>query len=70
MELIKESRDLIAFMTCFRFMWTTILAQSAINLVAQFLKIVLKILALYLRDQAKPFLNNVRVEKQNVNYNN
>lgn len=46
------------------------LAQSATNLVAQFIKIVLKILAPYLRDGAKLFLDDIRVKRPKTIYNN
>lgn len=48
----------------------TTLLESAINLVAQFIRIGLKILTSYLQDQAKPFLNNVGVKKPKTKYNN
>lgn len=49
-------------MTLLSFMRMTTLAQGAINLVAQFVKIVLKIFALYLQDQAKLFLDNMGIK--------
>ena len=39
-------------------------------MVAQFVKIVLKILTPYLRDQTKPFLDNVGVKRPKTTYNN
>lgn len=47
----------------------TILAQGTINLVAQYIKIVLKILALHLQNQAKFFLNDIQVKKLKTIYN-
>ncbi len=49
-ELDDESRDLTAFMTPLGFMRMTTLPQGATNSVAQFVTIVLKILASHLRD--------------------
>lgn len=49
-ELDEESRDLLGFMTPFGLMQMTTLAQGATNSVAQFVRIVLKILALHLHD--------------------
>ena len=69
-ELDEESRDLTAFMTLLGLMRMTMLAQGATNLVIQFIKIVLKILALHLRDRAKPFLNDVGVKRPKTIYNN
>lgn len=47
----------------------TILAQGATYLITQFVRIVLKILAQYLRDQAKFFLDNVGVKEPKTTYN-
>lgn len=49
-------------MTLLGLMRMTILAQGATNSVAQFVKIVLKILAQHLRNRAKPFPDDVRVK--------
>ena len=48
----------------------TTLSQSATNLVAQFVKIVLKILAPLLQDQAELFLDNVKIKEPKTKYNN
>ena len=55
-ELDEESRDLTAFMTLLGLMRMTTLPQGATNSVAQFVRIILKILALHLRDFANFFL--------------
>ena len=69
-ELDKESRDLTTFMTLFRLMQMTTLAQVTTNLVAQFVKIVLKIWAPHLQDQTKPFLDIVGIKEPKTTYNN
>lgn len=69
-ELDKESWDLTVFMTPLNLMWMTTLPQGATNSVAQFAWIVLKILAPHLQDQAKPFLDDVRVKGPKTKYNN
>ena len=69
-ELDKESRDLTAFMTPLGLMRMTTLAQGATNSVAQFVRIVLKILAPHLRDRAKPFLDDVGIKGPKTTYNN
>ena len=69
-ELDEESQDLTAFMTPLGLIRMTTLPQDATNLVAQFVRIVLKILALHLRDRAKFFLDDVGVKKQKSKYNN
>ena len=62
-KLDEASRDLTAFMTHLgRFQMIT-LAQGATNSVAQFVRIVLKILATHPLDQAKRFLNDVGVKR-------
>lgn len=47
-----------------------ILPKSTINSIVQFVWIVFKILAPYLWDQAKLFLDNVEVKKPKTKYNN
>ena len=69
-ELDEESRDLTAFMTPLGLMQMTTLAQGATNLVTQFVRIVLKILAPHLHDQAKPFLDDVGIKGPKTTYNN
>ena len=48
----------------------TTLLQGINNSVAQFVQIVFKILASHLQDQAKPFLDDVRVKGPKTKYNN
>ena len=69
-ELGEESRNLTAFMTPLGLMQMTTLAQGATNSVAQFVRIVLKILAPHLRDRAKPFLDDVAIKGPKTTYNN
>ena len=69
-ELDEESRDLTAFMTPLGLMRMTTLAQGATNSVAQFVRIVLKILAPHLRDRAKLFLDDVGVKGPKITYKN
>lgn len=47
-----------------------ILFHRATNSVAQFIQIILKILASHLQDWAKPFLDNVKVKGPKTKYNN
>ena len=69
-ELDKEFRDLTAFMTPLDLMRMTTLPQGATNSIAQFVRIVLKILAPHLRDRAKPFLDDVGIKGPKSKYNN
>ncbi len=57
-------------MTPLSLMRMTTLTQSATNSVAQFVRIVLKILAPHLRDQTKLFLDDVGVKRPKTTYNN
>ncbi len=57
-------------MTSLGLMQMTTLAQGATNSVAQFVKIVLKILAPHLHDRAKLFLDDVGVKESKTIYNN
>ena len=57
-------------MTPLGLMRMTTLAQDATNSVAQFVRIVLKILASHLRDRAKPFLDYMGVKRPKTTYNN
>lgn len=69
-ELNEESRDLIVLMTPFGLILIKILAKSTRNLIAKFIRIVLKILASYLRDPTKLFLNNMRIMGPKTTYIN
>lgn len=46
------------------------LVQGTINLVAQFVKIILQILTSHLRDWTKLFLDHKRVKRPKTTYNN
>lgn len=69
-KLDKKSRDLTTFMTSLGLMRMIILPQAVTYLVVQFVKILLKILAPYLHDQVKLFLDNIEVRKLKTKYNN
>ncbi len=57
-------------MTPLDLMRMTTLPQGATNSVAQFVRIVLKILAPHLQDRAKLFLDDVGVKRSKTKYNN
>ena len=69
-ELDEKSRDLTAFMTSLGLMQMTTLPQGATNSVAHFVRIIFKILAPHLQDQAKPFLDDLGVKGPKTKYNN
>lgn len=66
----KSLRDLTVFMTPLGLMQITILVQGAINLIAQFVRIVFKILVPYLHDWAKLFLDDIKMKEPKTTYNN
>lgn len=57
-------------MTSLGLMQITILVQGATNLIAQFVRIVLKILVPYLHNWAKLFLDDVKIKGPKIIYNN
>ena len=69
-DLDELSLELTSFMTLLGLMRMKILPQSAINPVAQFIQIVLKIFAPHLQDRAKLFLDDVGVKEPKTKYNN
>lgn len=70
MTRLKESRDFTKFMIPLGFMRMTTLAQGATNSVAQFIRIVFKILAIHLQCRAKLFLDNMGVKGPKTTHNN
>lgn len=63
LELANKCQDLTIFMTLFWLIQMTTLAQIATNFVSQYVKIVLKILAHHLQNEAKLFTDDVKVKK-------
>jgi hypothetical protein len=69
-ELKRQSRDLIAFMTFIKLLRMTILSMRIINSVAQFVRIVMKILIDYILDVARSFLNDIKIKTSKTKYDN
>jgi hypothetical protein len=69
-ELNRQSRDLIAFMTSIELLRMTILSMRAINSVAQFVRIVMKILIDHILDVARSFLDDIEVKSSKTKYDN
>jgi hypothetical protein len=69
-ELNRQSRDLTAFMTSIELLRMTILSMRAINSVAQFVRIVMKILIDHIFDVARPFLDDIEVKGPKTKYDN
>ena len=68
-ELDIRSQDMTAFMTPLGLLRQTTLPQGATNSVAQFVRIVTKILQDYIPDICLLFLNNIRVKSPTTTYN-
>jgi len=64
-----KNRDFIAFIISYKLLKITPLSQNAINLVAQFVKIVIRIFK-NLLDKYCLFVNNIDVKKFKSNYDN
>jgi hypothetical protein len=69
-ELNRQSRDLIAFMTIVELLRMTILSMRAINSVAQFVRIVMKILIDHILDVARSFLDDIEIKSSKTKYDN
>jgi hypothetical protein len=69
-ELNRQSRDLIAFMTFIELLRMTTLSMRAINSVAQFVRIIMKILIDYISDVARSFLDDIEIKNSKTKYDN
>lgn len=69
MELDKLSRDLTAIMTDLGLLRQCTLLQGATNSVAQFVRVVLKILRDHIPHRALPFLDDIGVKGPRIRYN-
>ena len=69
-ELDVKSRDLTSFQTPIRLLQMTTLLQGATNSVAQFVRIVTKILEDLIPEDCLPFLNNISVKGLLSTYDN
>jgi hypothetical protein len=63
MTLNKKNRDITTFMTFIKFYRMTILSQKVINFVAQFCRIMTKILKEHISRTARQFVNDFEVKK-------
>jgi hypothetical protein len=69
MTLNKKSRDMTTFMTFIEFYRITTLSQKVINLIAQFCRIVTKILEEHISRTTRQFVNDFEVKKTKIWYN-
>jgi hypothetical protein len=69
-ELNRQSRDLIAFITSIKLLRIIILSMRVINSVAQFVRIVMKILIDHISDVVRFFLNDIEIKNSKTKYDN
>ncbi len=69
LSLIEKCRDMIAFMTSFDLMRMTTIFMKTINFVIQFVRIVNKIIADHVFYHAFSFVNNIKIKKSKITYN-
>jgi hypothetical protein len=69
-DLNRQSRDLIAFITSIKLLRMIILLMRAINSVAQFVRIIMKILIDHIFDVARSFLNDIEIKNSKTKYDN
>jgi hypothetical protein len=69
-ELNRQSRDLIAFMTFIELLRMIILSMKTINSVAQFVRIIMKILIDHILDVARSFLDDIEIKSLKTKYDN
>ncbi len=68
-SLTKIYWNLIVFMTSLRLLWQTTLSQDVINFVAQFIRVIIKILK-HLLEICRSFLDDIEVKKLKTIYDN
>ena len=68
MNLNRLSRDLTTFMTFIELLRMIILSQKITNSVAQFVRIIMKILKNHISDVARSFLNDINVKDSKTKY--
>ena len=69
-DLIKECRDLTIFQTLIELLRMTRFSQDAMNSIAQFVWVVIKILTAHITARCRLFLDDVRVKKVKNIYEN
>jgi len=69
MSFASKNRNFIAFITSLELLRIIHLSQNTTNLVAQFVKIVIRILK-YLLNKCCLFVNNINIKEFKSNYNN
>ena len=67
--LDKRDRDITVIYTPLKLLYQTILLQEALNSVAQFVRIISKILKSISLNAVRVFLDNIRVKEPKTKYN-
>jgi hypothetical protein len=70
LSLIEKYRDMIAFMISFDLMKMITIFMNAINLMTQFVRMIHKIIVDHVFHHAFLFVNDIKVKKSKIMYNN
>jgi hypothetical protein len=70
LSLIKKCRDMIVFMTSLDLIKMITIFMSAINSMTQFVRIINKIIIDHVFHHALSFVNDIKVKKSKITYNN
>jgi hypothetical protein len=70
LSLIEKCPDMIVFMTSFDLMRMITIFMSAINLMIQFVRVINKIIVDHVFHHALFFMDNIKVKKSKITYNN
>ena len=68
LTLNVKSKDITAFITPLSLLKMTTLLQGAINLIAQFIRVIITILKDLFLAIAMPFIDNIKVKRLYINY--
>jgi hypothetical protein len=69
LSLIEKCRDMIVFMISLELMRMIIILMRAINSVAQFVRMINKIIVDHVLHHALSFVNDIEVKKSKITYN-
>jgi predicted RNA methylase len=69
LSLIEKCRDMIVFMISLELMRMIIIFMKAINSVAQFVRMINKIIVNHVFHHALSFVNDIKVKKSKITYN-
>jgi hypothetical protein len=70
LSLIEKCKDIIVFMTSFDLMKMITIFMKKINFVIQFVQMINKIIVYHMFHHAFSFVNDIKVKKSKITYNN